>query len=159
MCAILDASARDEVFGDAQSPAGEAFHARVTSQQLRLVVGGKLLKELEESQGFKRWFSEAERVGIQAVQIVSDSKVEEKQAEIKSEHLLKSGDEHIIALAQISGARLLYTNDGRLQEDFKNPQLIKGPRGKIYTTKESKSYGRAHRQLLGNRNLCRMSPT
>ena len=159
MCAILDADVRDEVFGATKSPAGEAFHVRITQRQFRLVVGGKLLEELKGSNGFKRWFSEAERVGSQAVQIVPDLEVEEKQAELKSEYPIESNDEHILALAQISGARLLYTNDGRLQKDFQNPRLIKKPRGKIYTTKESKNYSRTHRQLLDNRNLCRSSPT
>lgn len=159
MCAILDADVRDEVFGGARSPAGKAFHERITQRQFKLVVGGKLLDELKKSDGFRQWFSEAERVGRQAVQIISDSAVKEKQEELKSKYSLKSNDEHVLALAQISGARLLYTNDGRLQKDFRNPTLIKEPRGKIYTTKEDKSYGKVHRQLLGDRNLCRMPPT
>jgi hypothetical protein len=43
----------------------------------------------------------------------------------------KSDDPHIIALAQISGARLLCSHDEGLANDFTNVELIK-PRGKVY---------------------------
>jgi hypothetical protein len=43
----------------------------------------------------------------------------------------KSDDPHIIALAQISGARLLCSHDEGLASDFTNAKLIK-PRGKVY---------------------------
>ena len=60
----------------------------------------------------------------------------------------------MIALAQISGARLLYTNDSNLQKDFTNRLLIKNPRGKVYTTMLSQDFNSTHRRLL-TRNVCR----
>jgi hypothetical protein len=45
--------------------------------------------------------------------------------------ICKSDDPHIIALAQVSGARLLCSHDEGLGEDFTNAKLIK-PRGKVY---------------------------
>ena len=46
---------------------------------------------------------------------------------------------HVLALAQVSGARLLYSNDQTLQRDFKNSKLIKNPRGNVYTTLRNKN--------------------
>ena len=44
-----------------------------------------------------------------------------------------SDDPHVLALARVSGARLLYTNDANLMADFKNKRLIDDPRGSVYT--------------------------
>ena len=49
-----------------------------------------------------------------------------------------SNDAHVIALAQVSGARLLYSNDSDLQDDFKDKSLIDSPRGRIYTTERGR---------------------
>ena len=65
-----------------------------------------------------------------------------------------SDDEHVIALARVSGARLLFTNDGDLQADFKNPGIINGPRGVIYTTMLKQEVTRTHRDLLRRSDLC-----
>ncbi len=54
-----------------------------------------------------------------------------------------SNDVHVLALAIVSGARLLYTEDRALKDDFKkgkwrNGRLIIGsPRGKIYSSKDN----------------------
>ena len=51
----------------------------------------------------------------------------------------KSNDHHIIALARISRARLLYTIDSALQQDFKNRHLLSRPRGRIYRSHKNES--------------------
>jgi hypothetical protein len=45
---------------------------------------------------------------------------------------LKSDDPHIIALAKVSGARLLCSKDQNLHTDFGNRVFIDKPRGNIY---------------------------
>ena len=65
----------------------------------------------------------------------------------------KSNDLHVLALALVSGARLLYTNDTALIDDFGNRDIVARPRGKIYTTAQVTD---AHRRLLAARDLCRM---
>ena len=67
-----------------------------------------------------------------------------------------SDDPHIIALAQISGARFLYSDEGNLHEDFKNRKLIGNPRGTIYSTKERDSFTSKHRKLLRRSGICRI---
>ena len=83
---------------------------------------------------------------------VNADQVNAKAEELKNECV--SDDQHIIALAQISGARLLYSHDGDLQEDFRNKELIDRPRGKVYSTKKTKNFTSAHRGLLGRQDLC-----
>ena len=60
-----------------------------------------------------------------------------------------------MALAAASGARLLYTNDALLMDDFRDRNIVPGPQGRIYTTKDRKDFRPAHKKLLGMRNLCR----
>lgn len=50
---------------------------------------------------------------------------------------LRSDDPHILALARKSNARLLYTHDADLIKDFKDPLIITGPRGAIYSRAEN----------------------
>ena len=77
------------------------------------------------------------------------------EEKLLQEERCRSNDTHVIALAQISGARLLYSNDIALHEDFGNKRLIDKPRGKVYSTNRHKDFTNAHERLLNNRNLCR----
>ena len=154
MCAIVDANVMHEVFGSNLPPAGEGFFDWIEKGTKRLVVGGKLREELEQSsEDFRKWARVAIRTG--KIRIVNTNEVDAKTREIENEGGYVSNDPHVLALAQVSGARLLYSNDGDLQEDFGNKNLIDNPRGKVYSTRVSKNFQRAHRDLLNNRNLCR----
>lgn len=156
MCAIVDANVANEVFGPKQSPAGEKFYGWVNAAPGRLVVGGKLLQELEQgSPQFREWASTLGEAG--RLRIVNADQINAKAQEIQSQCV--SDDSHIIALAQVSGARLLYTNESserkkRLCEDFKNGQLVSNPRGKIYTTRQTTRFTDTHKSLLRRRDLC-----
>ncbi len=153
MCAIIDTNAVSEVFGSNLPPAGERFFDWLNKGSGRLVVGGKLLDELEKSStDFRRWGQEAQLAG--KMRIVNKSGVDARTEQLQSEGAITSDDPHVIALAQVSGARLLYTNDRRLQEDFKNKRLIDDPRGRVYSTSGAGNFQRRHDRLLRNRNLC-----
>ena len=55
MCAIVDVNVAPEVFGDNPPPVAEKFFEWLERGGGRLVVGGKLLEELEEnSPDFRR---------------------------------------------------------------------------------------------------------
>ena len=69
--------------------------------------------------------------------------------------ICRSDDEHVLALAITSGARLLYTNDKLLMDDFRNRNIVAGTPGKIYTTRDRKEFRPSQKRLLGMRNLCR----
>ena len=153
MCVILDANVVGEVFGPSRrSEAGEGFFEWINTGKGRLVAGGKLFQELCDSQKFQNWWKEALLAG--RVRRVDDGKVDDRTKELKGQDLCQSNDEHVVALAQVSGARLLYSNDRALQRDFNDKSLIDNPPGKNYSTNQSKRFGKTHKSLL-RRNVCR----
>lgn len=151
MCAILDASALSEVFRPSPGGAAEAFGKWIMHGRGSLVVGGKLLTELGKSLQFQTWYPTAVRSG--RIVHVDDQKVNAAEEEIAAGGLCQSNDHHVIALAQVSGARLLFANDSDLQKDFKDQALINRPRGKVYSTKEHPEFGPTHKRLL-QRSTC-----
>ena len=153
MCAIVDHCVTFEVFGRKQTAAGVQFRNWLDSGRGKLVVGGKNLEELSQNGNFKRWFVEERRLGRRVLQIRQE-KITRCQEALVSGGLLKSDDEHVLALAMVSGARLLYSNDGDLKRDFRNSKIIRDPVGRVYTTQEGKDFTLTHRELLEKENLC-----
>ncbi len=154
MCAILDASVISEVFGSTQHPAGKKFYEWMNSENGMLVVGGKLSEDLYKSSiPFRKWAATARQRGRMRTE--NTALVETRTRHIKNSGVCKSNDSHILALAQVSGARLLYSNDKDLRKDFKNKKLIDKPLGKIYSTLKCKNFTRAHRDMLNDKKLCR----
>ena len=153
MCAIMDANVESHIFGKPPNPGGKFFLKWVSKGTYRLVVGGELLRELKiGSPGFRQWFSEA--IKSAKVRQVDDEAVDRRTQELLTSTTLKSDDPHVIALAQLSGARLLYSHDNDLQDDFHTKSLIDNPEGKIYTTLRSIEITATHRSLLRRRDLC-----
>lgn len=149
MCAILDANLVTVVFGAAAPHGAKAFRRWLDSGRGRLAVGGVLRRERSSNRAFGLWLQEALRSG--RAKNVSDHLVDRQAEELRAAGTCRSNDEHVVALARVSGARLLYSRDQMLREDFKNTVLIHNPRGKIYPESE----GRAGRQwLLNQRDLC-----
>ena len=144
MCAILDASVVHKVFGDNRPEAGQKFFEWLDSGKGKLVVGGKLLRELERTP-IREWLQQALLAGLAAQP--DNGEVDRRTRALEEAKSCQSDDPHVIALAQVSGARLLYSEDNRLQQDFKDPALIDNPRGKVYT-------GQQH--LLRGADLCPM---
>lgn len=144
MCAIIDANVVHEVFGQNKSPAGEGFFNWLDKRG-RLMIGGDLTGELFQARNLREWAAEAQRRGT--LISVDNDKVIARTNELKMQQKCGSDDPHIIALAQVSGARLLYSNDRKLRDDFKNSALINPP-GKIYSTLRSKKFSTPHKELL-----------
>ena len=111
------------------------------------------MTELSDSTNFRSWFQQAVQAGI--VRRVDDDEVDKQAEQLSQQNVCKSNDVHVLALARISGARLLFTNDRALQIDFGNSDIIYGnARGRIYTTRRTKSVTHVHRDLLRRRDLC-----
>ena len=156
MCAILDANVSSEVFGHNRPQAGKGFFDWINSGSGRLVVGGKLLDELKRSsEGFRTWAVQARLAGRMTEE--NKREVGTRTAELQRGGEYKSDDLHILALAQVSEVRLLYSNDGDLQQDFGNKRLIDNPRGKVYSTRKNTSFTTTHKSLLGRNDLCRIA--
>ena len=154
MCAIVDANVAYEVFGSDRPPAGKLFFDWLSSPRGQLVIGGKLREELARDRRFSQWLRSALRNG--RARSVTDEAVDDHATELRREGVCKSNDLHVLALALESGARLLYTNDTALIDDFGNREVIARPRGKVYTTTRNADVTDTHRRLLAARDLCRM---
>lgn len=155
MCAIVDANVASEVFGENPPPAAEEFLEWITDGRGVLVVGGRLYEELDgHSPDFRRWASQA--ILARQMRIEDEDLVNAKERQIRNAGQHRSDDPHVLALAHVSGARLLYSNDRDLQQDFGDRGLIDHPRGKVYSTLVNKSFARSHRNLLSRRDLCRV---
>ena len=150
MCAIVDANVAGEVFGSNQTQAGAEFLKWLVSGRGRLIAAGKLVDELDKTPT-REWIRQAKLSG--KLQSMDDADVNAKAVQLQNS--CSSDDPHVIALAQMSGARLLYSNDSTLHQDFRSKSLIDAPRGRVYSTLEDPTFRDRRRRLLANRNLCR----
>lgn len=153
MCAIVDASVAFEVFGRKRTAAGMRFRDWLDDGRGQLVVGGRALEELVRNRNFARWLLEARRTSGRVRQI-GGARIRQRQEELVRREVLQSDDEHVVALALVSGARLLYTDDARLQRDFANPAVIADPAGRVYTSRPDGRFTAEHRALLDAKGLC-----
>ena len=151
MCAIIDANVSHEVFSRNRPDAGFGFFEWLMSQRGHLVAGGRLLEELERT-GFEEFALELQSAG--RLLNIDDEAVDECADRLRNAGACRSNDPHVIALAQVSGARLLYSNDKALHQDFRNSSLIDRPRGRIYSTVVYRHFHDNHRRLLLRRDLC-----
>ena len=153
MCAIVDADVVHQLVGPKQTDAGKRFREWLDSGRGELVVGGKNTIELTHNKNFERWFVEARRLGRRVRQI-RESMIKEVEDQLSGQ--LTSNDLHVVALAVVSGARLLFTDDRRLRNDFRNPDVISGPDGRVYTTRGNveRRFTTEHRELLESDSLC-----
>lgn len=129
MCLIIDNSKRDDFFKHPLGEKEEVILGWIRAKG-RIAVGGKLRRELIGSQKMKRLLVQLKLAG--RLKEVDDAAVDLKEEEVKAQLVLESDDPHVIALALISGARLLHTADAELINDFKNVSVIPTPRGKIF---------------------------
>ena len=154
MCAIVDTNVYHEVFSTgSQSDAGKYFYDWLMRKNGGTIVsGGEHLRELNRIADFKRVFGERLQAG--RARRIPDEAVDSETDRLRSEGTCSSNDEHVLGLARVSGARLLFTNDGALQDDFGNRRIVGGTRGRIYTTVQFKDVRNAHIDLLRRRDLC-----
>lgn len=92
-------------------------------------TGGVFSEELTKRA--RRRFREWSRAGWATA--ISVERFREDEEALRGGDVMKSGDAHILALARASGARLLYSGDADLIDDFKNKRLVDRPRGRIYS--------------------------
>ena len=152
MCLILDTNR----FGDALStPVPDAYKPLLrwlTDPQGdgALVLGGtKYRAEIARHQSARRFFVEQLRAG-RAIRI-EDAAVDEEEKRLQADEACSSDDEHVIALARASGARVVCTEDQALWVDLKNKALLDSPRGRVYRTAD-------HTGLLHHDPGCRRPP-
>lgn len=97
----------------------------------KLAVGGsKQKKEYMRSSRAWKYIRLLDQAG--KAFLVSDSSVDSEQGVVESMTGLESDDPHIIALARVSGARVLVSLDQALHADFCNAHFVADPRGRVY---------------------------
>ena len=143
MCLIVDNDVGQTFFssqrGDPYFPALDWIRRK----DGRLVVGGRLwIKEYHGTQraNLVQSLEQAGRAIIYPASIVNA-----EEDAVKAD--CNSNDAHVIALARVSGARVLCTLDGTLEADFKNRALVDSPRGHIYKNA-------SHQHLLRHHGGC-----
>ena len=153
MCAIVDADVVHQLVGPKQTEPGRRFRQWLDGDRGELVVGEHNIRELTHNKNFERWFLEARRLGRRVRQI-RESRIKEADAQLSG--IVTSNDRHVLALALASGARLLFTNDRRLTNDFRNTDVIPAPAGRVYTTRGDvqRRFTSEHQGLLKSDNLC-----
>jgi hypothetical protein len=136
MCIIVDANVGHEFY-----PLSD--DARVVYRWLQdgngvIVVGGRVRRELFNT-GFRRIVRTLQLAG--RLFQCDDAQVDAQETKVGHEFELRSDDPHVIALARVSRARVLFSRDQDLHADFCNGQILNKPRGRVYQN-------RSHEHLL-----------
>ena len=166
MCAVLDASVSGEVFRPNREPIADLFFEWMNrpSPHPRLIVGGEQLRELRRNADAARWLENGIRAG--RVVLLDPRCVEAKTRELEQRRDVQSDDPHVLAVALLSGVRVLFSNDVKLQADFKNPAIVNKPAGRIYTSQpvpvghgkkvsyRPRQLTQAHKRMLADPDLC-----
>ena len=146
MCIIIDANVApkflvqsgaiiDWLFGERGSP--------------RLVAAGKLRQELAMNKDVRRQLVQLNRAG--RLRSADPERLQRAEGRSLAVGACVSNDLHVLALAIVTGARTLATDDNALAVDFKNKTIIDAPRGSIY--RDPARHGR----LLCHTSSCGMA--
>ena len=160
MCAIVDVNNCYKIFGNLEqrTPAGSYFLNWLEGASGRLILGGtKFNSEIGRVWDYVVWLKTATRSGH--AHRVGDHLVDVAERELEALDECQSDDHHLIALARLGGARLLFSEDLDLHEDFKNPKIVANPRGKVYSTRFDHEVSEEHRRLLNQRFRSEMCAT
>ena len=154
-CAILDADCIGEVFGNDESEAGAEFLRWVLDGKLRLITGGHAQEELRRSAEFRKWAAAGPpNLGVYRQRLIAPEKEKLDQRKLVDDDI-KSNDTHVLALALVSGGRLLYSRDLALRVDFTDPSIIIGPWGQLYNEGAKDSFTDEHRRRLESAHPCK----
>lgn len=137
MCLIIDTNVAARVFSsDADTdfqPVRDSLF-RPHGLKAKLIYGGKLLEECHRMQDLVFLLVELQRQN--RVVFFADDVVNDEEERVAALGICRSNDPHVLALARVSGVRLLCTHDGDLITDFTNEDIIHTPRGKVYQRAE-----------------------
>jgi hypothetical protein len=133
MCVIVDVNVAAQVLLAPPDAAYRLLHRSLVlgkGYKATLAYGGHLTVEYGHHRRLFGLVAELDRAG--RAKQYSDALIAAEAAAINEAGLLQSDDPHIVALAVVSGARVLCSDDGALCNDFKRQALVNHPRGKVY---------------------------
>lgn len=141
MCVIIDASVAADAF--AVPPTFDAQYViKWIEKGGTVVYGGKLTQELYQINSARKLLAQYVRAG--RAKTIANAAIDAEVAKVVATGPA-SNDTHILGLARASGARLLYSRDELLIQDFKDRRFISSPKGKVYKS-------------AGNRDLLQRTP-
>ena len=155
VCVIVDTNVAASVFRPHPSSDFQPLFDWLTAakQDGVLVFGGRLASELRQDNRAWRFLIALEKAG-RAHRAV-DQDVASHEASLRSTGICTSDDPHVLALARVSGARVLCSLDTRLHADFKNPKIIADPRGVVYKRASHRKLLKHTRGCVGDRRKAR----
>lgn len=131
MSIIVDANCASDLLSANPSEDFKPVLDAVVSKGARISYGGsKLKREYMALPAVWRFVVALDRAG--KARAHPDAAIDALEQALSLSGALKSDDPHIIALAQVSGARLLCSRDKALHQDFLAKELIDKPRGSVY---------------------------
>ena len=143
MCLIVDANVAPRFLVQSSAILDWLFGERGSP---RLVAAGKLREELAKNESVRRQLVALDRAG--RLRSIDAERVRQEEQRLRAAAACLSNDPHVLALAIISGARTLATDDNALAADFRNKRIIDRPRGSIYRDTEK------HGRLLRHTTSC-----
>lgn len=139
MCVIVDANLAAVVFGPSCPSDYVPLRNALLDNRARLPIGGRLRLEYSRIGAAMEFLRVLDEAGVSVR--YNDDAVDSATTAVTKTYLCASDDPHIIALARLSGSRILCTNDQKLIRDFKNRALI-SPKGRIYSNSRHGSWFR-----------------
>lgn len=131
MLLIVDANCASKALCAEPTPDFAPILSALLLGKRKLALGGsKQREEYRKLTSVWRLIRVLDQAG--RTRLTSDVAVEHEEALIKLSLQMTSDDPHIIALARITGTRLLCSHDQALHADFCNPRILSKPRGKVY---------------------------
>jgi hypothetical protein len=132
LCVIVDANLASSVFSKAPTADFLPVISWLTDPNKNGVIcaGGQLSSELSKVGGARRLLRALEQAG--RARIYPDDLLSKEEQLVRNADVCKSNDIHVIALARVSGARVLCSSDKLLHTDFKNLLMVPAPRGVVY---------------------------
>ena len=151
MCLLIDANVAHCFEHQKSKDATGAALVRdwIEAKAGRFVTGGRNYSELTNHAWMRRWFLTLGRAGL--IKRVSDADVNTEEQRLVKLMVCESDDPHVIALARKSGARILYSRDQALHQDFLNKTLIDDPRGCVFQVAK-------HKHLLSDKRSGAVQP-
>ncbi len=139
MCLIVDTCEAALVLGAKSGGRYADLHDAIVARgTARLVIGGRLKEEYYAMKRYLPILTELRDAG--RLRILPHNEVERATADFAELARCRSNDQHVLAVAQIGGVRLLVSADADLRQDFTDGAVLSPP-GYLYSE-------RNHRTLI-----------
>ena len=133
MCIIVDANKLGDFLAEPPKEDSAPIHQWLNRQHGRGKIvystGGRFAQEVSGTRRIKL----AAYVRSGKAQLIPAKRFAADEQALQAGGDMRSDDPHVLALARASGARLLYTADTDLIDDFKDTSIINQPKGKVYS--------------------------